>query len=617
MDTVPNSRRQSRGLSTRRDEVLRIVERIRQALAYGRVSTVLQAEQETIEQQKVRLLSDIGARDNPDRSDRLQLAGQFWDNGVSGAIPLQERPEGRKIVSLVCANGDIECRGRDAKPGELSCRGAVEIVIDELWITKLDRLGRTLQILIDIEQFLSGHGVALISLDFGINTSTPSGRLIFSILGAIAQWERETIHERTTGGRYAKAAEGKFTGGRVPYGMVTDENGWLQVDENLIKVVEEIFDNISNGVTSWAEGIRTGLGDARIRSIIHNRKYKGEGGLLAGGRRWIAAAEGKTPAPIPAWKWQLAQEKLLENSKNADRNRHYDYLLTGEGVRVLTCLEPFGEGVCGRTFAGRSEGRHKHQEKYVYYYCSRSREDPDHTAKMLRGKDVEDAVWAEVRAVLRDPGKYLAEARKSAQVEGVVAQLRGELTGAIDKLAKLSDERERVLISWEKGERSDESKAARLKAIAEQAGPLEAMRAALEVQLRSAAVTAADEERAAIVAADLVETLDEIDATNDRAKKRELIKAVVKRAEVRTVDGQAVVRLLLRVGAELAIVQGSRQDASGNQRKHGTAEPLIVVREIRIGHPLRRGPAPGSVRRPDVAARNRARAALRSSPPAS
>jgi site-specific DNA recombinase len=600
---------------TRRGNLQLIVERIKQALAYGRVRTVLQAKEETIHVQQVRLRSDIGARDNPARPDRLQLAGEFWDNGVSGAIPLEKRPEGRKLVNLVCANGDIECRGQEAKLGELSCAGKVDIVIDELWITKLDRLGRTLQILIDIERFLSGHGVALISLDFGINTSTHTGRLIFAILGAIAQWERETIHERTTGGRYDKAAQGKFTGGRTPYGMTVDEDGFLHVDEELIKVVEEIFENIGRGVTAWAEGIRTGLGEARIRSIVHNRKYKGEGGLLAGGERWIAAAEGKTPMVIPPHKWQLAQDKLIDNSKNADRNRHFDYLLTGEGVRVLTCLEPFGEGVCGRTFAGRAEGRHGYQEKYVYYYCSRSREDPEHTAKMLRGRDLEDAVWAEVEAVLRDPGKYLEEARKAHNADGVVRQLRGELSGAIEKLGKLAAEREVVNRNEEKGVRTEAEADARRKEIDDQVAPLEALRAALEVQLRSAATTVADDARARVVTADLLETLDEISATDDRAKKRELIKAVVKRAEVRTVDGQAEIRLLLRVGAEVGIVRGSGQGASDNAHKHGPAEPIVVTRTLCL-QPKRRGPRPGSVRRPDTAQRNAARSGRLSSSPA-
>jgi site-specific DNA recombinase len=602
-------------ITRRRDTLLTVIERVRQALAYGRVSTDQQRDQETIKNQQLKLVPAIQVRENPElpERDRLYLAGTFWDEGVSGTIPLDERPEGRRLVNLICRNGDIACRGHKAKDDELSCSGAAEIVVDEVWITKLDRLGRTLQVLIEIERFLDGHGVALVSLDFGINTSTPIGRLIFSVLGAIAQWERETIIERTTDGKHRNAADGKWVGGRYPYGLTIDDSGFLVVDDQLVKVVESVFDNIAlHDQTSWAEGVRTGLGDARIRSIIHNPRYKGEGGIettdAVGNVRWIAAREGKVPQVIEPWKWQLAQDKLTANSKNADRNRHYDYLLTGAGVRVLTCCEPHGDGICGRTFAGRSEGRHGHQEKYVYYYCSRSREEPEHTAKMLRGKDLEDAVWHEVDAVLRNPGQYLDEARKAHNADGVISRLRQDLTGAIEQLARLDTERQNVLRSGDKGQRSEAEVDARLGEIAAERRPLEALRAALEVQLRSAAVVAADEQRAAIVSADLATTLDEINETDDRAKKRELIKAVVERAEVRTVDGQAVVKLLLRVGAELSIVRASGQLATDNTQQH---EPVIVVREITLPrhHP---GPRRGQVRRPDVAARN-ARAARSSS----
>lgn len=86
---------------------------------------------------------------------------------------------------------------------------------DVLVVWKLDRLGRSLPHLIETVDALGKRGVGFRSLTEGVDTSTPNGRLVFHIFGALAQFERDLIAERTGAGLAAAAARGR-KGGRRP-----------------------------------------------------------------------------------------------------------------------------------------------------------------------------------------------------------------------------------------------------------------------------------------------------------------------------------------------------------------------------------------------------------------
>ena len=86
---------------------------------------------------------------------------------------------------------------------------------DQLVVTKLDRLGRSLEHLIELSKRLQGAGVDLVVLDQGIDTSTAIGRMFFQILGAVAEFEHALLSERTMDGLAAARARGR-TGGQKP-----------------------------------------------------------------------------------------------------------------------------------------------------------------------------------------------------------------------------------------------------------------------------------------------------------------------------------------------------------------------------------------------------------------
>ena len=83
---------------------------------------------------------------------------------------------------------------------------------DTLVVWRLDRLGRSLQHLIETVIDLEKHGVGFKSLTESIDTTTPGGKLIFHVFGALAEFERDLIRERTTAGLAAARARGRVGG---------------------------------------------------------------------------------------------------------------------------------------------------------------------------------------------------------------------------------------------------------------------------------------------------------------------------------------------------------------------------------------------------------------------
>ena len=96
--------------------------------------------------------------------------------------------------------------------------------IDTVVVWKLDRLGRSLKNLIEIIQVLTDTGVGFKSLQENIDTTTASGKLFLHIFGALAEFEKELIRERTLAGLKAAAERGR-KGGRP---RLMDESKILQ-----------------------------------------------------------------------------------------------------------------------------------------------------------------------------------------------------------------------------------------------------------------------------------------------------------------------------------------------------------------------------------------------------
>lgn len=122
------------------------------------------------------------------QTDRLAAAGceRIFVETASGA--LRDRPQLRACLDYL-------------RPG------------DVLVVAKLDRLGRSLAHLIETVTTLDSRGIGLVSLSESIDTTTAAGRLLLHVLGAVGQFERDLIVERTQAGLAAARARGR-KGGR-------------------------------------------------------------------------------------------------------------------------------------------------------------------------------------------------------------------------------------------------------------------------------------------------------------------------------------------------------------------------------------------------------------------
>ena len=94
---------------------------------------------------------------------------------------------------------------------------------DIVEVTKLDRLARNTRHLLEVSEYLQGKGVALNILNIGINTATPTGKLMLTMIGAIATFEREMMLERQAEGIALAKLKGKYKGRKATARNKTQE----------------------------------------------------------------------------------------------------------------------------------------------------------------------------------------------------------------------------------------------------------------------------------------------------------------------------------------------------------------------------------------------------------
>ena len=94
---------------------------------------------------------------------------------------------------------------------------------DTLVVTKMDRLARSVAHLVEVTKTLDAKGAHLQILDFGMDTSTSTGRLMYNVLGSVAQFEREVMLERQREGIAKAKSEGKYKGRKPTARAKSDE----------------------------------------------------------------------------------------------------------------------------------------------------------------------------------------------------------------------------------------------------------------------------------------------------------------------------------------------------------------------------------------------------------
>lgn len=109
--------------------------------------------------------------------------------------------------------------------------------VDVVVTVKLDRLTRSIRDLGELIEELF-NGVSLASVEESLDSSTAGGRMVINLLGTVAQWERETVSERTKAALDYKANQGEWSG-RIPYGFKIVDKA-LTEDPAQMKAIESM-----------------------------------------------------------------------------------------------------------------------------------------------------------------------------------------------------------------------------------------------------------------------------------------------------------------------------------------------------------------------------------------
>ena len=193
---------------------------------YTRVSTTIQVDGYSLEAQKDKLRKYAEYQD-------YVIAGEYSDEGFSGKI-IQGRLEFQRMLQ------DIQ-----------DCKDDVDYGL----VFKLSRFGRNAADVLNSLQLMQDFGVNLICVEDGIDSSKDAGKLMISVLSAVAEIERENIRTQTMAGREQKARKGRWYGGVAPYGykLVDGELLIAEDEAEIIRIIYDRYIHTNEGVNNVAK----------------------------------------------------------------------------------------------------------------------------------------------------------------------------------------------------------------------------------------------------------------------------------------------------------------------------------------------------------------------------
>jgi len=438
------------------------------AAFYERVSNDELVERNTIRNQDTSLHKTFDQHFGLEASEPWTFVGTFADDGVSGTIDLDQRPDGARLMALIRRGEvDIVCVTRGDRLTR--DRAGAEVIADEFW----------------------GRDVTIRAVSEHIDLTTPAGRLQFALMCAFAHYERELIRERTMNGRARVAGEGKFINGPIPFGYdVVD--GMLVPSQHEIEVlgcteaefVEQMYTRVKAGESAralWAWLMDSRLPSvyryynkkaerhrvkvypqwkyARVRDILRSTTYYGQRVLKysrpGAGRlkKQLEPVVQAVPPLVSRQLWNDVEQAMQGHTANfhSDDTDGFVYLLSGK----LVC------GYCGFKLGGnyikRSNGR-----TYLYYACTLKSPSqmnarrlgtscPD--APRLNGFVFEERVLEMIDEVVAHPEQILDALAAEQQVQrGAVDSHTQRMRTVQQRIARLQRGRAELLRSLRQGD---------------------------------------------------------------------------------------------------------------------------------------------------------------------
>ncbi|MBS7565583.1 recombinase family protein [Mucilaginibacter sp. Bleaf8] len=284
-----------------------------------RVSTDMQVKDDSPEHHERRARYYVESRD-------WQVVEVYRLEAVSGKT-VMNHPEAQRML-------------KDLRSGRIS----------GLVFSKLARLARSTKELLEFAEIFRKEGADLVSLAEQIDTSTPAGRLFFTIVAAMAEWEREEISSRVSASVPIRAKMGKPLGGQASFGYKWQDKSMV-IDEKeapIRKLMYEIFLECQRKKTTAERlnelGHRTRNGsrfsDTTIDRLLRDTTAKGQRlanhtKSIGEGRQWITKPQEEwiiipCPSIVSEELWEKCNAVLDEQStKRAKRGRISEYLLAG------------------------------------------------------------------------------------------------------------------------------------------------------------------------------------------------------------------------------------------------------------------------------------------------
>lgn len=359
------------------------------AAFYGRVSTEEQSEKGSIANQVDFARGYFHLHGPAIGLDDYEV---YLDEGVSGTVPLGERPAGAKLMADGAAGG-----------------------FQAVYVYRLDRLARSTLNVLSAYEFFDKYNIALKSMTEMFDTGTSAGKFFMTMLASIAALERDTILERTMLGKERAVREGRWPSGLQPYGYRVGEAGRLVVYPPEAEIVRLIFKLYLAGMRTLpladylnALNIPTPARSKKIKRPSSGKWYPGHISIILRGvfytGEYQAMRDSKynragsalhIPPIISREDYNAARAMTGRNSDLARTGKKRNFLLR----RIILC------GHCGTAMTGNnSSGR-------VYYRCPRrtvtGRDAFPCPTRQVRAEPLERAVWKEIINFLKNPGPGL------------------------------------------------------------------------------------------------------------------------------------------------------------------------------------------------------------------